>query len=204
MHVRNREDGEPPVENPGRASGGQGAHPLHRPARLRPLDQHDVTNTPLGLKRRSPGLWRRGISQGPAASHARSRRRAPPGAPGESAQAVPAPEEVSAPARAGSRARREAPPPPPPRVGGGASDVSSGKSPPFCRAVRPAPCPCRGILARRRQDTSDPSAKIRGWEGVSRKPRGAGKEEEARGWSEDRRPGCRGCSASSLVGWLVG
>jgi hypothetical protein len=77
LHVRNREEGEPPVENPGRASGGQGARPVHRPARLRPLGQHDVTNTPLGFKRRSQGLWRRGISQGPTASHARSRRCAP-------------------------------------------------------------------------------------------------------------------------------
>lgn len=120
--------------------------------------------------------------------------------PERARKTVVALEEVSALARAGSPAR-------PPR----GSAPSPGRRwrecrkqreiPPLFRgAVRPAPCPCRGILARRRQDTSDPSAKIRGWEGVSRKPRGAGKEEEARGWSEDRRPGCRGCSASSLVG----
>lgn len=181
--------GEPPLENPGQTSGGREARPPLRPARLRPRDVTDTPPRSPGFKPRSEGHRRRGISQGPTASHARRRHRAPP----ELLARARRPPQLG---RGRGRApRREATPPPPPRVGGGASDASSGKSP-FRRAVRPAPCPCRGILAGRRQDTGDPSAKILGWEGVSRKPRGAGKEEEARGWSEDWGPGCRGCSAS--------
>lgn len=174
--------GEPPAENPGRASRGAGGRPL----RTRPAGRHGHAPPASRLQatpRRTP---EEGDFSGPGGF---SRAELSPRPPPHTSPASGSPRVRACVGRCslghgvgGAHARREAPPPSH-RVGGSASDVSGGKSP-FRLAVHPAPWPCRGILAGRRRGCSDPSAGIEGWEGASRKRERAGKEEEAWGWSE--------------------